>query len=104
MIERALLGLQHRHRNAAIGEVHGDAAAHRAAADDRGLLDRQDGRVLRHVVDLVGLALDEEGKRVLYRNTLQLENLDPNEVEGTIEALSLALAEFASELIGFNKQ
>ena len=49
-------------------------------------------------------ALDEEGKRVLYRNTLQLANLDPNEVEGTIEALSLALAEFASELIGFNKQ
>jgi hypothetical protein len=49
-------------------------------------------------------ALDEEGKRVLYRNTLQLERLDPNEVEGTIEALSLALAEFASELIGFNNQ
>ena len=49
-------------------------------------------------------ALDEEGKRVLYRNTLQVENLDLNEVEGTIEALSLALAEFASELIGFNNQ
>jgi len=49
-------------------------------------------------------ALDEEDTRVLYRNTLQLTHLDPNEVEGTIEALSLALAEFASELIGFNKQ
>ena len=49
-------------------------------------------------------ALDEEGKRVLYRNTLQLANLDPNEVEGTIEALSLTLAEFASELIAFHKQ
>jgi Tir chaperone family protein CesT len=41
--------------------------------------------------------LDEEGKRVLYRDTLQLANLDPNEVERTIEALSLTLAEFASE-------
>ena len=49
-------------------------------------------------------ALDEEGKRVLYRNTLQLANLDANEVEGTIEALSLMLAEFASELIAFHKQ
>ena len=49
-------------------------------------------------------ALDEEGTRVLYRKTLQRAHLDPNEVEGTIEALSLALAEFASELIGFNKQ
>jgi hypothetical protein len=40
---------------------------------------------------------------VLYRNTLPLAHLDPHEVEGTIEALSLALAEFASELIGFNQ-
>jgi len=47
--------------------------------------------------------LDEEGKRVLYRDTLQLANLDPNEVERTIEALSLMLAEFASELIAFHK-
>ena len=47
--------------------------------------------------------LDEEGKRVLYRDTLQLANLDPNEVERTIEALSLTLAEFASELIAFHK-
>jgi hypothetical protein len=49
-------------------------------------------------------ALDEEGMRVLYRNTLQLAHLDPQEVEGTIEALSLALAEFASELVAFHKQ
>jgi hypothetical protein len=49
-------------------------------------------------------ALDEEGTRVLYRNTLQLAHLDPQEVEGAIEALSLALAEFASELIAFHKQ
>ncbi len=49
-------------------------------------------------------ALDEEGKRVLYRDTLQLAHLDLNEVEGTIEALSLALAEYADELIAFSRQ
>ena len=49
-------------------------------------------------------ALDEEGTRVLYRNTMPLAHLDANEVEGTIDALSLALGEFASELIGFNEQ
>ena len=49
-------------------------------------------------------ALDEEGRRVLFRDTLQLVNLDLNEVEGTVEALSLALAENAAELIGFSHQ
>lgn len=49
-------------------------------------------------------AIDEDGKMVLYRDTLQLENLDYNEVEGTIEALSLALAEHATELISFSRQ
>jgi len=48
--------------------------------------------------------LDEAGTRVLYRNTLPLARLDLNDVEGAIDALSLALAEFAGELIGFNKQ
>lgn len=48
--------------------------------------------------------LDEDSKRVLFRDTLQLENLDQNEVEGTIEALSLALAEHAAELISFSQQ
>jgi hypothetical protein len=33
-----------------------------------------------------------------------LTNLDLNEVEGTIEALSLALAEHAAELISFSRQ
>jgi hypothetical protein len=47
-------------------------------------------------------ALDEDGQMVLYRDTLQLANLDVNEVQGTIEALSLALAEFGDELIAFS--
>lgn len=45
--------------------------------------------------------LDDSGKRVLFRDTLQLENLDLNELEGSINALSLALAENAAELIQF---
>ena len=49
-------------------------------------------------------ALDEESQMVLFRDTLQLANLDLNEVDGTIEALSLALAEFAEELISFHRQ
>ncbi len=45
--------------------------------------------------------LDEDGKRVFFRDTLQLENLDSNELEGSVAALSLALAEHASELLEF---
>lgn len=48
--------------------------------------------------------LDEDGAKVLFRDTLQLANLDLNEVEGTVEALSLALAENAAELIAFSHQ
>ena len=48
--------------------------------------------------------LDEDGAMVLFRDTLRLENLDMNELEGSIEALSLALAENADELLAFSKQ
>jgi hypothetical protein len=47
--------------------------------------------------------LDENGKNVIFRDTLQLENLDKNELEGSINSLSLALAEHANELISFSK-
>jgi len=47
--------------------------------------------------------LDEEGTKVIFRDTLQLENLDKNELEGSINALSIALAEYAGELIEFSK-
>ena len=48
--------------------------------------------------------LDEEAKHVLFRDTLQIENLDFNEFEGTVNALSLGLAEFAHEIIELNKK
>ncbi len=46
-------------------------------------------------------ALDEAGEFILFRDTLQLENLDKNELEGSIQALSLALSENGSELLEY---
>ena len=47
--------------------------------------------------------LDEEAHRMYFRDTLQLQNLDLNELEGSIKALVLGLAEVSSELIAFAK-
>lgn len=47
--------------------------------------------------------LDDEGKYIFFRDTLQLENLDFNELEGSIQALSLAMAENADELVSLAK-
>lgn len=47
--------------------------------------------------------LDEEGKYLFFRDTLQLENLDRNELEGSIRALSLGLAENGAELLEYAK-
>lgn len=43
--------------------------------------------------------LDDSGAMVLWRDTLQLANLDPNELEASLDALTLALAEYGSELL-----
>ena len=45
---------------------------------------------------------DGEGSRVLFRDTLQLENLDCNELEGSIRALELTLAENGAELLEYS--
>ncbi len=47
--------------------------------------------------------LDEDARTILFRDTLRIQNLDSNELEGSIEALSLALAENAGELLSYNK-
>lgn len=47
--------------------------------------------------------LDETGKKVIYRDTLQLENLDLNELEGCLNSLKLILSEHTEELIEFSK-
>ena len=43
--------------------------------------------------------LDDEGSRILFRDTLQLETLDLGELGASIEALSLGLAENAHQFI-----
>ena len=43
--------------------------------------------------------LDETGKRLIFRDTLQLENLDLNEIEATFNSLALLLSEYSNELI-----
>ena len=45
--------------------------------------------------------LNEEGDTLLYRNTLALDNLALNELDTTINALSLGLAENGDELLRF---
>lgn len=47
--------------------------------------------------------LDESGKKVIFRDTLQIENLDLNELEGTLNSLSLLLSEYSDEIIKFSK-
>lgn len=47
-------------------------------------------------------AIDEETNTILFRDTLRLDTLDRGEIEGTINALGLALAENGQELISFS--
>lgn len=37
--------------------------------------------------------LDDTGKNLIYRDTLELDNLDQNELEGSLTALTMALVE-----------
>jgi hypothetical protein len=43
--------------------------------------------------------LDESAEVIIFRDTLQLENLDRNELEASIQALSLGLTEYGPELL-----
>ena len=63
-------------------------------------------RILQMNRDLVygAFVLNEDGSSLIYRNTLALENLDLNELESTINALSLGLAENGAELLNFAKE
>ena len=47
--------------------------------------------------------MDDDGKKVLFRDTLQLETLDYEELEGSLTSLSLLLSEYTDEIIGFSK-
>jgi hypothetical protein len=47
--------------------------------------------------------LDDSGKKVLFRDTLQVENLDKNEIEGSLKSLELLLSEYSNKIIEFSK-
>ncbi|MFC5047317.1 YbjN domain-containing protein [Aquimarina hainanensis] len=47
--------------------------------------------------------LDQTGERVIFRDTLQVENLDLNELEGSLNSLSLLLGEYSEQIINFSK-
>ncbi len=49
-------------------------------------------------------ALDESRSKVLFRDTLQLENLDLNELEASLNSLELLLGEYSSKIIEFSNQ
>jgi len=47
--------------------------------------------------------LDDSGRRVIFRDTLQMETLDLCEIEATFNSLALLLSEYADQLIAFSK-
>lgn len=47
--------------------------------------------------------LDGTGRKVIFRNSLQLENLDQNEFGATLNSLSLLLSEYSEQIINFSK-
>lgn len=49
-------------------------------------------------------ALTEDGKKVIFRYTLQLKNIDFNEFDAAINSLSLLMSEYYEQLIQFSKQ
>ncbi|MDU1890158.1 MAG: hypothetical protein E6767_05665 [Dysgonomonas sp.] len=48
--------------------------------------------------------LDEEGEKVIFRYTMQIENLDINEFEGALNSLGLLLSEYYEQIIEFSKK
>lgn len=46
-------------------------------------------------------AIDQEANVVLFRDTLRLDTLDRSELEGSVNALGLALVENAEELLSY---
>lgn len=49
------------------------------------------------------MVLDDDGKKIIFRDTLEIENLNQNELEASIVALSLLLSEFGEEILNFVK-
>jgi len=50
-----------------------------------------------------GFALTEDGKKVIFRYTLQISNIDQNEFDAAINSLILLISEYYNQLINFSK-
>ncbi|KYP16543.1 YbjN domain-containing protein [Flavihumibacter sp. CACIAM 22H1] len=48
--------------------------------------------------------LNEEGNKVLFRYTMQVENINFNEFEGALNSLGLLVSEYAAQIIEFSKR
>lgn len=62
-------------------------------------------RLLQKNRDIIhgAFVLDDSGRKVIFRDTLQLEHLDRPELEAVLNSLALLLSEFGDELIQFSK-
>ncbi|PJJ60995.1 type III secretion system chaperone family protein [Hymenobacter chitinivorans] len=62
-------------------------------------------RLLQKNRDIIhgAFVLDDSGRKVIFRDTLQLEYLDLPELEAVFNSLALLLSEFSDELIAFSK-
>jgi len=47
--------------------------------------------------------INEDGNKVLFRYTMQLENIDFNEFESALNSLGLMLSEYYQQIINFSK-
>ena len=47
--------------------------------------------------------INEEGDKVLFRYTMQLQNIDFNEFEGALNSLGLLMSEYSQQIIDFSK-
>ena len=47
--------------------------------------------------------LDDSGRKVIFRDSLQIENLNQNEFEATLNSLSVLLSEYSEQIINFSK-
>ena len=47
--------------------------------------------------------LDNSSKKVIFRDSLQIENLNQNEFEATLNSLSVLLSEYSEQIINFSK-
>ena len=110
-VERVLLRLHNGDGQADIEEVHGDAAAHRAGADDADLVHRNDRRVGRHIRQLPDLAFGEEdmalrrrlraGDEFAEELLLHLDAFVERQVHRRLDALDVVFGrEEAAELAG----